>query len=401
MTAALVRDANRVSPPKQGDRAGTGNTRGLRYRMRDGAGRALRGQRVETCGRKAVGPVVEVCQGDGAAHFSGIETCGSVWHCPVCAAHIAEERRQEVEAVIQAHLARGGAVYMATFTVPHDRFQTCQELRVKVREAWGGLHNGSPWLRWKKRCRITGFVRALEVTHGGNGWHPHIHALYFVPAGVDEVTAQEFGIFLFERWARRVEKLDLGQCNPALWRFERTAQTERAGEYVTKWGADRELTQGHTKLAKGGGRSPWQLIIDMMRGDKHARLLFREYAYAFKGARQLTWSRGLREEYGLRGREDDEIAADPEPRARVVGSLSNRAFKRVAERGLAADLLEAVEATPHWSTIAIFLRKHGIEQHGPPNSPGTGASGSSDTGIAGRAVTRQGANGRRGGQGVA
>ena len=159
-----------------------------------------------------------------------------------------------------------------------------------------------------------------------------------------------------------------GWCNPSLWRFERTQETERAGDYVTKWGADRELTQGHMKRAKGGGRTPWQILEGILAGSKADIMLFRDYAEAFKGARQLTWSRGLRELYGLRDAVSDDDASldDPEERAPVIGVLPIHVFRRVSDRGLSAGLLNQIEVRPSWSTVVIFLRDHGIDAYEPP-----------------------------------
>lgn len=342
--------------------------RAVRYRLRDGAARALPVERVARCGRHAHLGHVSICNGEHGAYFGGVVTCGSVWSCPVCAAKIAERRRQEVEETIKAHVAAGGVVYMAAFTVPHQCIQTARELRSLVAGTWKKVISGSPWLRWKARAGVVGSIRALEVTHGKNGWHPHLHVLFLFPGNLSEESAQEFGGFLFDRWARAVERRGYGWCNPSLWRFERTQETQRAGDYVTKWGADRELTQGHRKRAKGGGRTPWQILEGIAAGSKADIMLFRDYAEAFKGARQLTWSRGLRELYGLREAVSDGDACldGPKEQAPVIGILPIHVFIRVRERGLAAGLLNQIEAHPFWPTVIIFLREHGIDYYEPP-----------------------------------
>jgi hypothetical protein len=43
------------------------------------------------------------------------------------------------------------------------------------------------------------------------------------------------------------------------------------------------------------GRSPSQLRDDAAQGDRRAERQFREFAEAFKGARQLTWFGSIRE----------------------------------------------------------------------------------------------------------
>ena len=54
----------------------------------------------------------------GTASYGGLQTCGSVWTCPVCAAKIAERRRVELLDAMELHKAQGGAVYLLTLTTP-------------------------------------------------------------------------------------------------------------------------------------------------------------------------------------------------------------------------------------------------------------------------------------------
>lgn len=68
---------------------------------------------------------------------------------------------------------------------------------------------------------------------------------------------------------------------------------DKAQSYLTKFKTAQEMT-GASKVAKGSSRNQWQLLQDSMGGDAFAGSLFVEYAEAFKGQRQLTWSRGLK-----------------------------------------------------------------------------------------------------------
>ena len=64
----------------------------------------------------------------GTASYAGLQTCGSVWTCPVCAAKIAERRRVELLEAMELHKAQGGAVYLLTLTTPHQRGDVLGEL---------------------------------------------------------------------------------------------------------------------------------------------------------------------------------------------------------------------------------------------------------------------------------
>ena len=57
----------------------------------------------------------------GTASYGGLQTCGSVWTCPVCAAKIAERRRVELLDAMELHKAQGGAVYLLTSPPPSAR----------------------------------------------------------------------------------------------------------------------------------------------------------------------------------------------------------------------------------------------------------------------------------------
>lgn len=361
MTAALVKEANRVSPRD--------GCRRVRYRLRRVSAKVLPRERVARCGHRDHSGYVDIRHGDHGAYYAGVVKCGSVWTCPVCAAQICEVRRQEVGALIDAHRAAGGAVYMAAFTVPHQRIQTAYELRSLVSTTFRKLQAGKAWQRNKQVAGLMGMVRALEVTYGENGWHPHLHVLFCFAPGVGDAAIRAFGEYVFDRWRSVVSREGYGEPSRAVWQFERAGNVSGAADYVTKWGADRELTQGHTKRARGGGRTPWALLEDADAGDPAALMAFREFGHAFKGARQLTWSRGLREAYGLREPKPDADAAfeDIEERAPSIGVLPRHVWREVWRRGLACGLLEAVEAAPAWSTVVSFLRGHGVDVWRPPD----------------------------------
>jgi hypothetical protein len=199
-------------------------------------------------------------------------------------------------------------------------------------------------------ARLAGWARALEVTHGdANGWHPHIHAVFFLDVGGD---AEAFGEWLFGRWCDVVERLGLGSCNPDLWRWERAASLDAAVNYVVKGNFDQELTRGHMKRAKGGNRTPWQLLEASAAGDRRAAALFGEYSRAFKGARQVTYS------HGFKSASDDELVAEIE-NGPIVCHIWAKHWYRIVERGLRIGVLEAAE-DGGLIGVKAFLEARGI-----------------------------------------
>ena len=66
------------------------------------------------------------------AHYSNLQRCGSVWHCPVCASIITEKRRAEIKKAIDAH---DGGLYMLTLTIPHYMGDNLESLLLGFRGA--------------------------------------------------------------------------------------------------------------------------------------------------------------------------------------------------------------------------------------------------------------------------
>ena len=306
----------------------------------------MKNERVAHCGQKALGSIVTLHVHDGHSHFGGVETCGSVWACPVCAAKITEGRKEDIQIVLDGHRKAGGRAYMATLTIPHYRFQDAKTLRKAVSTAFRKVKAGRRWQEARNRYHWAGDVRALEVTHGGNGWHPHLHVLVLFDAPASQEDAHAFGEWLFDAWRGAVERMGFGRCSYDAFTFEEVTEDGGAADYVGKWGAALELTKAHTKVSRAGGRTPWQILADYdASGSERDANLFREYALAFKGARQLTWSRGLRERYAAEPEKSDEqIAQEPMSAGTHAVSLSRELFDQIVRRKATADVLEGIES---------------------------------------------------------
>jgi len=338
--------------------------RSRRFALRSMAGRILSAtnERVRKCGHKLVGSEALICIGNGGAYVSGVETCGSVWACPVCAAKIAEGRRADVAQCLDGHVMAGGDVYMSLFTIPHVYSEGCRALRTDIAKAWTSFIQGKAWTKARKRFGIIGYIRALEVTHGGNGWHPHLHCL-FLTNRLDQGAQDAMRVWVGERWAGIVERMMGKAVNLAKgFGFQRACNLSAAGDYVVKGNVDSELTKANHKLSKKGGRSPFQLLACAEDGDHLARMLFREYALAFKGARHVTWSLGLRDLY-IPEREltDEELAAQLMPNSGdfQVMALHRFTWSKIVRAKLIPELLTAAEQAGR-SGIFEFLRGRGL-----------------------------------------
>lgn len=327
--------------------------RAAKYDLRRVAGRLLPDEGVAYCGRfvrwrgdEGEG-WAQLKLGDTGASWHGLISCGSVWHCPVCAAKIAGQRREEVRQAIDRAQAAGLAIYMVTFTMPHHRFNDCAELVDAVANSFRKVQAGAPWQRAKERAGFEGAIRSLELTHGDNGWHPHLHCLFMIKGGAGAADrAADLARFLFTRWSANIAALGFGECDEQAWQFEACENGDAAGEYVSKWGPDWELTHGHIKEGKRGGRSPWRILKDYTdAGEKRDAALFIDYATTLKGRRQLTWTKGLKARFNIGEAEDKELADRPEDdAARTVVELHGDAVIQLAAiRGGLSRTLEVLE----------------------------------------------------------
>ena len=189
--------------------------------------------------------------------YGGLQTCGSVWTCPVCAAKIAERRRVELLDAMEMHKAQGGAVSLLTLTTPHQRGDNLAVLLEQQGKALQGFLRDCTVKTVFAEMGWVGQVRALEVTHGrrsdrNNGWHPHFHILQFHQVAGREADRKDWTARLYLRWVAYCEKAGLG--TPSYRHGIKLDDGTRASQYVTKWGLEDEMTKGHTKKAKTGGK---------------------------------------------------------------------------------------------------------------------------------------------------
>jgi hypothetical protein len=124
---------------------------------------------------------------------------------------------------------------------------------------------------------------------------------------------------LSERWAACVER-ELGAAYvPSEARGVKVTRIHRA-DYLTKLGL--EISDMGHKGARGGNRHPWDIAQDYAAtGSPSDALTWRRFARGIKGARQLTWSRGLKRELGIEAVEDAQIVErheDGDPSAEEV-----------------------------------------------------------------------------------
>ena len=341
-----AKDVSALLPPRAGVRE---SRRHKRYAQRQVLWDMSRIERVRKCGRVPTGEGVTVVDHAGVAHYAGLTTCGSIWACPVCSAKIRAGRAEEIAAGAASWDQAGNSVYMITLTAPHDMGMKLSALLPVIADSFRKVISGRAWLKVKAVAGVAGTIRSVEITHGANGWHPHLHVLVFCRGDPGAEGLAALGIHFREKWHRAITRAGYRAPHEVHGVvIERCSSAAEAGAYIAKTqdgkSPGNELARGDLKNGRGGHRTPFQILEDFRwTGDADDRSLWRTYERATKGHQAITWSKGLRKLLAVETRTDEEIAAEEVGGVPVL-LIDAAAWRQVtACPGLPARLLDAAE----------------------------------------------------------
>lgn len=335
----------------------------------------VRPPRPARCGWR-IGENVSVHSDGQFAHFSGTERCGSIHACPVCSAVIRSERAREISQAVEAHQAAGGSILFVTLTIRHDRDDSLKQSLDAVLGSWRKLLQGSAWVGSRSRqgaresYRVSGYVRSTEVTYGANGWHPHIHALFFTDDKLSGTEVEAFGDEVHTRWARYVHRatgklptrehgidVQLADDDGQVLGFYLSKVQDEGASKKKKWDASAELARADVKRGRGGENFVPFELLDSNRPMPLAqcRRLWVEYYESTKGRRAIIWSRGLKARYEVSEKSDEAIIEETEsaPMQWVADGRAYDTLRRSAP-DLLAVVLEAAEAG-NWAVVMMLL----------------------------------------------
>lgn len=311
------------------------------------------------------------------SRFHGATVCGSVWTCPVCAERITAVRRSELKKLLALTKYR---VVMVTFTLEHHEGESLKPMVDALNKAVRGVKIHRPWRRFCAKWGVIGHVYALEVTHGDNGWHPHRHEMFILDPAKSELPGEELKRLYESEMQAELYSMYHYELNKAGRDCSEehgvhvSANRRDYGDYIEKWGVTEELTRSTNKVASGAGKSVWELLTDSVHGDKKAWALFMEYARAFKGKKQLHWSKGLRELLELPVKElTDEEAAQivPEPDDKPVVIFTRLGWYHMLERDLLGPVKQYSDQVNGNSTLVLaYLARMGLRRFVTGCGPG-------------------------------
>ena len=304
------------------------------------------------------------CAGTGAvvdigssltAHVTGIRRCGSPWSCLLCAPVVRERRAVEIDTGVAGHLELGGSALFVTFTLPHHRTDALVNRLLAVSQALNLTLKGTPWTKRRDRLGYVGAIRAVEITDGANGWHPHNHALLLFDRPLLDHEVGQLSAWLFARWAGIVHRKGFGSINGHGLDVRPVTSAGDLSQYLCKidggWGVGLELARSDVKR-----NSPIQHLRDFAStGDMASAARWLEYEHATFGKRAIRWSPGLRAR--LLGDEDetaDELLAASEglDLALMRAVIPREVWDPAVAGGTATDLLSELE---HIAALILSL----------------------------------------------
>lgn len=298
-------------------------------------------------------------------HFGGLQICKSIWMCPVCCAKVSERRREELAQALRNWSEQESdttrRMLLVTFTLQHEVGDNLSDVLGALKKARRWLTSGRAAAAFNERYGCVGSIRSLEVTYGANGWHPHLHVLYFFDR---EVPILPYTEAIKNRWSECVSSA--GRYASWMHGCDVRFSDKDIAEYIAKWGKEpkwtisHEMTKGVAKSSRKGGSTPMQLLADYWAGNQDAGFLWLQYAVNLKGERQLCWSKGLRDMLGLGVDKTDEDLADEQPEiAILLAQLSYGSWRVVLANDARGELLEAA-GTGDASKVKALLVKLGL-----------------------------------------
>lgn len=282
------------------------------------------------------------------AFLAGLQTCGSVWGCPICAAKISERRRVELEGAIKQAKALGLRVMLLTLTVPHGLGDDVSDMTDKLNKAWDRTKGTRSGRAVRDAIGLIGTIRASEVTHGlrskvNNGFHPHLHVLLFIQANISPADVQALFAPLWQSCC-----IKQGLPRPSDRHGCKVDDGSKAAAYASKWGLESEMTKGHQKTGNDDkGLTPFDLLrAYLYDDDQEAGRLFQVYYNAYKGRRQLVWSNGLKKLLAVADLTDEEIAAQQTEGAIELAKLTVDEWRAIYKTKSEPIILDIAENKP-------------------------------------------------------
>jgi len=261
-------------------------------------------------GVRADSEVVYVLSNGHEAKIHGTVRCKNTFACPVCASIEMEKYRARIQSAIEC-LHKDYFGFMVSFAIPHFNFMSCREVMDILYDTFSYFRrksykrsHGHVYRDFNQVVPVKHHVRVCEQTHGKHGWHHHFHCIFWIPRGLQD-EAVKWEQRLNDFWLKIARSRTLkywqahklhqnileidGSYDKVLDRLFKEKEHHQgvvfskdddgnlleadSADYISGWGADRELTGNyHKEASHEGHRTPYQILDDAAHDKKSAEL---------------------------------------------------------------------------------------------------------------------------------
>lgn len=341
------------------------------YLLRNEAGLIL-GNRAAKCGRLAIfkdqaSNIGIFKKNNDHFFYSGLETCGSVWTCPVCALKITYDRAKKVAKMLKnIQDMQIYSIGFLTLTIKHEFRTKLSHSKTLILKAYRKITKSRKYLRLCSIFNIKGNIRALEIKYSiKTGWHPHLHILYVGTCNKNDLEL--FGNAIIDLFLKETGEKAGRQGQ----KYLPILNIKGIKEYLTKWKAADEICKGHTKTkSKAESFTPFEML-DFIRKNKHEndqkarvkefKAKFLEFYQQTKGTKQLTISENL-EKFNFDldfNKTDEEISREKQKDVVEVIKIDHSLFRKITKNNIQSDILNIIQYEPKENLI-LFLQEFGI-----------------------------------------
>ncbi|MBY8962047.1 protein rep [Flavobacterium sp. D11R37] len=295
--------------------------------------------RIQFCGYVINGNTnnpISLCRSKSdSLFFNGVANCGGFWRCPVCALKISEAKKELLSGLIQQHQERGYSIGFLTLTIRHSFRIMLKASLDKLLRNYRSFMDNKPNRAFKKSLSFIGQVKTLEITYGSNGWHPHLHLLFFYKS--DSLPAiRQFQRKFISSWAKYKDN------NGKVSAQNQQVLTRDISDYVAKYDITSEMTKGSIKGSKG--LTPFTALAKLALNnyetiEERNKLygIYAHYVEATQGKHFVNISRELRKEYAEflenHDKTDDEIVNNVEI-DEILLKISVEVWRKIAKNDL-------------------------------------------------------------------
>lgn len=321
------------------------------------------------CGCKTKGfegdtlPINVVKGQKGAVYFQGLLKCGSMWRCPVCSYKLTQHKQNQVYFYSSEWQRKNPSnkISFVTLTIKHHKNMTLKMSLENLVDEFRKYQRTKVFERLNKKNDTLGFIKSIEITwNEKNGWHPHLHLLFFHQSENIESYHKE----LVSNWIKRVKI----KGTKSAQKCKEVFSVKGITDYVTKWDISREMTNTLQKKSKTGSLSPFE-ILKMLTDKNYTTLskeklesLYSSYCRVTTGKHKIHISKKIKEallteEKKVEFEKSDIEILEDDKVEKLLLQIDQELWQEIVEKEMQAEILNAMEIENFDQLFKLFYKK--------------------------------------------